>query len=137
MSQSQDEEQRREPRVALNAPVRISTIDAETDPRTGRRFFRSSREFCSNVSRTGIFIHTAEPLEPGRRLLVELKLPDGGDVEAVGRVAWVKKGLSPIDERGVGVELLGAAEPDQLASLQDFVTRSARRKDRGGPQARG
>jgi len=112
--------QRREPRVPLHAPVRISTIDPELDPGTGRPFFRSSREFCSNVSRTGLFIHTAEPLEPGRRLLVELTLPGGDDVDAVGRVAWVKRSLAPGEERGVGIELLGAGD-DELARLQRWI----------------
>jgi uncharacterized protein (TIGR02266 family) len=112
--------------VVLNAPVRIATIDAERDPGTGRAFFRSCSEFCANVSRNGLFIRTAEPLEPGRRLLVELKLPGGSDVEAVGRVAWVEKSLAPGTERGIGVELVGGA-PEQLASLQAFVARSARR----------
>jgi uncharacterized protein (TIGR02266 family) len=131
-------EQRREPRVALNAPVRIATIDAERDPGTGRTFFRSCSEFCSNVSRTGLFIRTAEPLEPGRRLLVELKLPGGSDVEAVGRVAWVEKSLAPGADRGIGVELVGGA-PEQLASLQAFVAHSAqpRRPDSDGASSVG
>jgi uncharacterized protein (TIGR02266 family) len=127
-------EQRREPRVVLNAPVRIATIDAERDPGSGRAFFRSCSEFCTNVSRNGLFIRTAEPLEPGRRLLVELKLPGGRDVEAVGRVAWVEKSLAPGSDRGIGVELVGGA-PEQLASLQAFVARSAGRR-RPAPDGR-
>jgi len=59
MSDEQDTKPNREPRVPLNAPVRISTIDPETDPGTGRRFFRSSDEVCANVSRTGLFIRTS------------------------------------------------------------------------------
>lgn len=125
MSDEQGTNQRREPRVPLNAPVRISTIDPELDPGTGRRFFRSSSEVCANVSRTGLFIRTAEPLEPGRRLLVELTLPGGEDIDAVGRVAWVKRSLTPTAERGVGVELLGAT-PDELARLQAWIARKTR-----------
>jgi len=125
MSDGQETNQRREPRVALSAPVRISTIDPERDPGTGRPFFRSSSEVCSNVSRTGLFIQTAEPLEPGRRLLVELTLPGGEDIDAVGRVAWVKKSLAPSSERGVGIELLGAT-PEELARLQAWIARSTR-----------
>lgn len=138
MSQDREEGARREPRVPLSLPVRIATIDPETDPRTGRAFFRSCSEFCSNVSRTGLFIRTSEPLEPGRRLLVELKLPGGRDVEAVGRVAWVKRSLAPERETGVGVELVGGV-PDQLASLQAFVSRSSRARPRGtrGPASVG
>jgi Tfp pilus assembly protein PilZ len=120
MSDDRGADQRREPRVPLNAPVRISTIDSELDPGTGRRFFRSSRETCANVSRTGLFIRTNEPLEPGRRLLVELTLPGGEDIDAVGRVAWVRKNLAPAAERGVGVELLGAT-PDELARLHAWI----------------
>jgi uncharacterized protein (TIGR02266 family) len=120
MSDEQGTDQRREPRVSLNAPVRISTIDPELDPGTGRRFFRSSSETCANVSRTGLFIRTAEPLEPGRRLLVELTLPGGEDIDAVGRVAWVRRSLAPAAERGVGVELLGAT-PEELARLQSWI----------------
>jgi len=138
MSQDREDDPRREPRVPLSLPVRIATIDPETDPRTGRAFFRSCSEFCSNVSRNGIFIRTSEPLEPGRRLLVELKLPGGRGVEAVGRVAWVKRSLAPEKETGVGVELVGGV-PDQLASLQAFVSRSARqrRSGPGGPASLG
>ncbi len=119
---------RRERRADLNVPVRISTIDAERDPRSGRPFFRASREVCSNVSRNGLFIRTAEPFEPGRRLLLEVELPGGDEVEAVGRVAWVKKSLAPGEERGVGVELVGGT-PDQLATLQGLVAGKRRRGD--------
>jgi hypothetical protein len=128
MSQDRETNERREPRVALSAPVRISTIDPETDPGSGRPFFRSTDEVCANVSRTGLFIHTAEPLEPGRRLLVELQLPDGQDIDAVGRVAWVKKSLAPTAERGVGIELLGATGKE-MATLQAYVARLARRAE--------
>jgi len=119
-SANQGREQRREPRVPLDLAVRISTIDAELDPGTGRRFFRSSRETCANVSRTGLFIRTAEPLEPGRRLLVELTLPGGEDIDAVGRVAWVRRSMAPTAERGVGVELFGAT-PEELSRLRTWV----------------
>jgi len=121
-------EQRRDPRVALQVPVRISTIDPERDPGTGRPFFRATDETCANVSRTGLFVRTHEPLEPGRRLLVELHIPDGPDVDAVGRVAWVKRSLIPASERGVGVELLGAGRA-QLASLHAWVAERTRRED--------
>jgi uncharacterized protein (TIGR02266 family) len=127
---------RREPRVPLNTPVRIATIDPERDPGDGRPFFRSSREVCENVSRGGLFIRTAEPLEPGRRLLVELELPGGNEVEAIGRVAWTKRSLNPGEERGVGVELVGGV-PDQLASLHAFVSSRDRRWGPAGPASAG
>ena len=57
--------------------IRISTIEPERDPWTGRPFFRASQETCGNVSRGGAFVRTGEAYTPGRRLLVELRLPDG------------------------------------------------------------
>ena len=51
------------------------------------------QETCSNLSRGGVFVRTGELLEPGRRVLVELSLPNGSQVEAIGRVAWTKRTL--------------------------------------------
>ena len=118
---------RRHPRVAVKLPVRISTIDPETDPTTGRPFFRATREVCANLSRGGLFIKTNEPPSPGRRVLLELHFPDGRPLEAVGRVAWSKVLVGPEGEsrvNGVGVEFLGAA-PDQLAALGTFLDENA------------
>jgi uncharacterized protein (TIGR02266 family) len=114
---------RRHPRVDVALAVRISTIDPETDPRTGRPFFRATREVCANLSRGGVFIKTADPPSTGRRVLLELHFPDGRPLEAVGRVAWSKMIMGPNGERevnGVGVEFLGAA-PDQLDALRSFL----------------
>lgn len=116
--------QRRHPRVPVALPVRISTIDPEIDPRTGRPCFRASREVCVNLSRGGLFIHTAEPIAPGRRVLVEMHFPDGSPLEAVGRVAWSKRVLGAPDEPpgdGIGVEFIGAA-PGQIEALASFLS---------------
>lgn len=118
---------RRHPRVDVALPVRISTIDPETDPTTGRPFFRATREVCANLSRGGLFIKTTEPPSPGRRVLLELHLPDGRPLEAVGRVAWSKVIVGSNGEslvNGVGVEFLGAAT-EQLAALRSFLDDSA------------
>jgi uncharacterized protein (TIGR02266 family) len=117
-------QQRRHPRVPVTLPVRISTIDPELDPRTGRPCYRASREVCVNLSRGGLFIHTADPIAPGRRVLVEMHFPDGSPLEAVGRVAWSKRVLGALDEKprdGIGVEFIVAA-PDQLVALDDFLS---------------
>lgn len=116
--------QRRHPRVPVTLPVRISTIDPEVDPRTGRPCYRASREVCVNLSRGGLFIHTVEPIAPGRRVLVEMHFPDGSPLEAVGRVAWSKRVLGALDEKpkdGIGVEFI-VAPPDQLVALDDFLS---------------
>lgn len=114
---------RRHRRVPMSLSARISTIDPERDPWTGRPFFRATLETCANVSRGGAFIATGEPLAPGRRILVELSLPDGKPLEAIGRVAWSRRVVTPGPDRGVagiGVEFLGAAA-DRISALADLI----------------
>lgn len=112
---------RRFPRVPVKVPVRVSTIDPETDPHTGRSYFRASHEVCSNLSEGGAFIHTLDPPEPGRRLLVEIHVPHRGPIETIGRVAWARRVLGAegmLEGSGVGVEFLG---PDDVRGLLDEV----------------
>jgi hypothetical protein len=117
-------ERRRHNRVPVDLPVRLSTIDPEMDARTGRPYFRASREMCANLSPGGLFIKTRDPISPGRRVLIELHFPDGSPLEAVGRIAWSKRVLAPVgsgsEDDGVGIEILGAP-PDQLATLNQFL----------------
>lgn len=116
-------ERRRHRRITAQIPVRISTIEPERDPWTGRPFFRATEETCANVSYGGAFVRTGEPLVPGRRVLVELQLPSGGPVEAIGRVAWTKHVLAPDArdrETGVGIEFLGGVR-DQIEELRTFI----------------
>jgi Tfp pilus assembly protein PilZ len=105
--------QRRFQRIPVQMSVRLSTIDPEPDPRTGRPFFRASREVCANLSEGGAFIRTNEPVSPGRRVLVEITPPGGRTIEAVGRVAWSRAILSPegrVEGSGLGVEFLDGGE---------------------------
>jgi Tfp pilus assembly protein PilZ len=120
-------ERRRHRRIAAQLPVRISTIEPERDPWTGRPFFRASRETCANLSRGGTFVQTAEPLSPGRRILVEIELPSGSPIEAIGRVAWTKRVVGPQQvegEAGVGIEFMGGM-PEQLSILEEFIAQQA------------
>ncbi len=114
---------RRHLRVSTALDVKLSTLEPERDPWTGRPFFRAFRDSCGNVSRGGAFVRTAEPLAPGRRILLELKLPDGKPLEAIGRIAWSKRVVAPggeVAESGVGVEFLGAAR-DEFSLLERFI----------------
>ncbi|HVP31022.1 MAG TPA: PilZ domain-containing protein [Myxococcota bacterium] len=124
-----ESERRRHPRIPVRLPVRVSTIDPETDPWTGRPFFRASREWCENVSRGGIRLLTHEPYAPGRRVLLEMQLPDGTAVEAMGRVRWATRviagGSQSDDDAGIGVEFLGAS-PRELEALERFLRDGAR-----------
>jgi Tfp pilus assembly protein PilZ len=118
-------ERRRHSRIVSKLQVRISTIEPERDPWTGRPFFRTTQEECSNVSRGGAFIDTAEPLSPGRRLLLEFHLPDGLQLEAIGRVAWSKKIMSPRERdanAGIGIEFLGGS-PAHFTALEQYIKR--------------
>jgi len=99
---------RRHPRIALRVPVEVSTIDPETDPRTGRPYFRECQELCGNLSSGGMFIASADPPGAGRRLLLRIHTPDGAPpIEALARVAW-RKPEAPVGpaQPGVGVEFL-------------------------------
>jgi Tfp pilus assembly protein PilZ len=123
---------RRFKRVNVRMKIRISTIDPESDPVTGKPFFRTSEETCANVSRGGAFVATPEPVTPGRRLLLEVEIPDGGTLQAIGRVAWSKTVLAPSDKRpesGIGVEFLGGT-PEQFTALEEYLARSTRRAAR-------
>jgi uncharacterized protein (TIGR02266 family) len=114
---------RRHPRIDATLNVRISTIEPDRDPWTGKPFFRASQERCANLSRGGVFVRTSEPLAPGRRILLELHLPSGDPLEAIGRVAWTRRIMSPHaseSEAGIGVEFLGGAR-DQFSALEAFI----------------
>ena len=118
------QQRRRHPRKASGFPIRISTIDPEKDPCTGRLFFRSIQETCANVSKGGAFVRTREEFESGRRVLVELTLPDGRELEAIGRVAWSRRVMGPTggsEDLGLGVEFLGEAS-EQLNALEAFLS---------------
>ena len=113
---------RRHPRVALRVPVDVTTIDPETDPRTGRPYVRECQELCGNLSNGGMFIATADPPGPGRRLLVRIHTQDGAPpIEAVARVAWQKpRAANDAPDAGVGVEFLGAS-PKTRAAIERFL----------------
>jgi hypothetical protein len=125
VSDVSDSQRRRHERVRADIPVRISTIEPDRDPLTGRTYFRASQERASNVSRGGVFVQTHELLGPGRRVLVEISLPNGGLVEAIGRVAWTQYAMQSEPTRpacGVGIEFLGGAT-EHLHALEEFVKR--------------
>ena len=125
-----------DPRVAVRLPARISTIDPETDPFTGKSFFRTTEETSANLSRGGLFVSMREAIPPGRRVLVELEMPGGRQLQTVGRIAWTRvrlddgepAGIEPgALEPGVGIEILGGPR-DDLQQLERFVSRRLRRR---------
>ncbi|MCZ6783213.1 MAG: PilZ domain-containing protein [Proteobacteria bacterium] len=128
---------RRHRRLPVKMNVRIATIDPERDPVSGKPYFRSSEETCANVSRGGAFVSTQEPVAPGRRLLLDIQIPNGPSVQAIGRVAWTRTTVTPSgirEESGIGVEFLGGS-PEHFDALEDFIRRNThrRRKRRSPP----
>lgn len=133
---SEEQNEKPDPRIAVRLRARISTIDPETDPFTGKHFFRTSDETCANVSRGGAFVSMRETIPPGRRLLVELELPGGPQIQTVGRVAWTRTTLAPESpagksvESGIGIQFVGGTR-QQMQTLEQYVARAIRRRQVG------
>ena len=112
-------------RITATLPVRISTVDPETDPSTGKHFFRSSEETTANLSQGGAYVRSWEPLEAGRRVVVDINLPDARDLQFVARVAWTQRQLrsgrpGELDSPGYGIEFSEASSME-LARLERYL----------------
>ena len=112
------------PRVATAMAVRVTTVDAETDPDTGKTFFRSAEETTANLSQGGAYVHSWEPLAGGRRVIVAIELPAGIELQLEGRVVWTRRALrtntkGDLESPGYGIEF----EPGtrELATLGDYL----------------
>jgi len=102
-------DQRREPRVNVDLPVRLHAPSGE--PLAGR---------AGNLSREGVFValpHVAgAPRTEVRELQVEIELPDvSAPLTALGEVRWVD-GSHP----GLGIRFTRMNESDR-ARLANFV----------------
>ena len=125
------------PRVATAVPVRIATVDAETDPATGRAFFRNAEETTANLSRGGAYVKSWEPLAAGRRVVITIDLPDEAELQLVGRVVWTRRALRPneggeIEPAGYGIEFVGGSRAE-LDALDRYLTALAPRAKTTSP----
>jgi len=118
------------PRVTTAIPIRIATVDAETDPSTGRTFFRSAEETTANLSRGGACVRSWEPLAAGRTVVITIDLPsERGEAQAlqlVGEVVWTRRGVKPsksgaLEPAGYGVEFVGGSRAE-LEALDRFLS---------------
>lgn len=122
------------PRTATAVPVRVSTVDPEVDPTTGRTFFRSAEETTGNLSRGGVYVRSWEPLASGRRVVITLDLSDARDgsdeLQLVGRVVWARRRLTQsgdvLEQPGYGVEFTGGTR-EELERLDAHLKRLAGR----------
>lgn len=118
-------------RVNVRVPIRISTIDPEKDPHTGKLYFFTSEEYSANISRGGAFVATPESIDPGRRVLVEIDIPEGSSVQTLGRVVWKRLGVGKMDalspnRPGIGIEFTGG-RPESLNELDRYLAAASRR----------
>lgn len=119
-------------RVNVRVPIRISTIDPEKDPETGRLFFFTSEEYSTNISRSGAFINTPEPIDPGRCVLVQIDIPNGSSIQTVGQVVWKRLASSTSEatgtrKPGVGIKFTGG-RPELLNELDRYIAKASRRR---------
>lgn len=121
-------------RANLRVPIRISTIDPEKDPETGKLYFYTSQEVSANISRGGAFVATPEPIDPGRRVLVEIEIPNGSNIQTIGRVIWKRvsssrAGANPTGRSGIGIQFTGG-RPDLLNELDRFINLAVPRRSK-------
>ncbi len=131
-----ERKRRQHHRTPVDVEVRVSTIDPEIDPETGRVYYRETEETCATLSPGGAFIRSLDPPAVGRRLVLQIHVPgEGKPIEATGRVAWSKRELHPKPRplSGAGVEFT-AADPQARRALARFL---ALQRDRSDPSTTG
>ena len=74
-----------------------------------------------NMSIGGLFLETKRPLTPGTELKLEFSHPDKNDlIVCQGRVAWVNRLDSPIDQThplGMGIEFVDLDQELEIHKL--------------------
>jgi len=68
-------------------------------------------EYSSNLSQSGIFIQTDDPLSPGTHVHLQFSLPDQHLIRTRGEVIWVND--DDESEPGMGVKFLGLSVEDR------------------------
>ena len=115
------------PRVATTVPMRITTVDAEIDPHSGKTFFRSAEETTANLSKGGAYVRSWEPLAVGCRVVITITVAGTRDLQLAGQVAWTRRAVKPggrdgIQPPGYGIEFKGS-ETAELRALGRFLER--------------
>jgi uncharacterized protein (TIGR02266 family) len=93
-------DKRKEPRI----PIQLK-VDVES-PNDHYLF-----EYSSNLSQNGIFIQSAEPLDPGTLVNIQFHLPDDYLIRTRGEVIWVND--EEEEEPGMGIKFIGISEEDR------------------------
>jgi Tfp pilus assembly protein PilZ len=77
-------------RVELTA--RLACIDADRDSATGEALFWMMTVRTVDVSDGGLCIRAEQAVDCGRRVVLELDLPDGRICDVAGRIVWLEPG---------------------------------------------
>ncbi len=111
------------PRVPVNIPASFDGIDG---PAQGR---------ILNLSETGLFLATDQPLPTNRNLTVRFALQVGAEpIAATCRVVWTNAGGEEQRYfRGMGLQFL-QLRPAARAELQTFLARALAGLDAGAPE---
>lgn len=120
-------------RLNVRVPIRISSIDPETDPDSGKPFFVMSEEVSSNISGGGVCVACSDAMTPGRRVLVEIDIPTGETVQSIAQVVWKRPGIvgsttTPGERPGFGLRF-DASGTIALAPLDRFISRAMARRN--------
>jgi len=91
------------------------------------RFENFVTEYSANISATGIFVRTREPLEPGTELSLEFKVADDWKlIRGRGRVIWVRhKDEGENAPAGMGIRFL-EMDPQSRRLIHWMVDKHAR-----------
>jgi len=86
-----------------------SPVEIKVDYRSVGRFLT---DYSVNLSRTGLFVQTCLPLDPGEHVRLRLSLPEAEAPFALdGVVKWVSKRDDDVDHpAGMGIEFLEVDE---------------------------
>ena len=84
---------------------------------------RSARCVVVNVSTTGAYLSTSQPLEAGTDFSFTFTLPEGPSIQTPASVVWLNEAMhgSPTNySRGMGVVFIGM-DPDLEAALERYI----------------
>jgi hypothetical protein len=113
------QERRRFPRLKQACAIRYKTID-------GEGFSPPDLEAHTvNISGGGISFASAEPVEPGKLLAIELTLPDfESAVISLGRVVWCEPHADGGHEVGMEFWWVGWDDQGAQQAISDHIRRA-------------
>jgi hypothetical protein len=94
---------RRYARHRVELTARLSCLDPERDPRTGGTSFRMMTVRTVDVSDGGLCIRADQAIDCGRRVVLELDLPDGRTCDVAGRIVWLSPSAGAGESSRMGV----------------------------------